>query len=307
MKKEIILKNQSDKFDILSSIWILSCNDENSIISYSGLKYRLNLDNEFNLEGLIRSRRELFRTIVPQSWINEWKIEMSQGKRIPMWIREHESKERKKIIDSLSSTDFFRCQFRTLKGAEKAPIEIIDWGLKHIDRLRKIEVEKNEAKIKKWTHMWIPIASMVVALVAVLSSVYIQDETIKTQIELKKYEISFGPKQQNYSILMSNLIYAFESAQAKNFNELRKRLDKIEQSYYNIEPFLDNSLRVIIWEQIQQFSGMCYEYVDIPFKERTDSLNNEKIDLYLKNKNFFKEKLFPALFDIDNAVHLNEN
>jgi hypothetical protein len=37
-------------------------------------------------------------------------------------------------VDELE--DFFRSQFRAEEDAPRSPIEVLDWGLKHIDRLR---------------------------------------------------------------------------------------------------------------------------------------------------------------------------
>jgi hypothetical protein len=295
MKKKSNIKQ--DDFDTLTSVWILSCNDENSIISYEGIKHRLSLEKSFNLKMLIESRRELFRTNVPLSRIEEWKMQMLQGKRLPAWLKLYKSEDRINKINSLTTTDCFRCQFRTENRAPKAPLEIIDWGLKHIDRLRKAEFETTDFKIKKWTNIWIPLVSLIVALSSVLSSVYMQQKTQETQVEMKKYEISFKPKQLNYSAFIGNLFYAFESARQMNPTTLRSNLDRIEISYYNIEPFLNKELRENIWEQFQQFSAMCYTYNNVPYEERTDSLKSKYIDSFIWYKNYFKENLYPALFE----------
>ncbi len=34
---------QIDDHDLLSAIWVMACNDENPIITFQGLRYRLNL------------------------------------------------------------------------------------------------------------------------------------------------------------------------------------------------------------------------------------------------------------------------
>ena len=295
MKKNSNIKN--DDFDILTSVWILSCNDENSIISYEGIKHRLSLDNDFDLKTLIESRSELFRTNVPSSRIEEWKKQMLLGKRLPAWIKRYKQEDRIDKIKSLKSIDCFRCQFRTENRAPKAPLEIIDWGLKHIDRLRKAEFETSDFKIRKITNIWIPLVSLIVALSSVLGSVYMQQNTQKTQIEMKKYEISFKPKQLNYSAFISNLFYAFESARQMNPITLRSNLERIEISYYNIEPFLSKELRVNIWQQFQQFTAMCYVYENTSFDERTDSVKSNYIDSFLWYKKYFKENLYPALFE----------
>ena len=55
---------RSDDFDVLSATWIMSCNDENPIITYRGIAYRSGCDED-KAKSLVRSRPELFRPGVP--------------------------------------------------------------------------------------------------------------------------------------------------------------------------------------------------------------------------------------------------
>ena len=57
-QKRITLK-ETDVFDILSATWILASNDENEIITYEGIKNRLNLPANYNVKEIIQSRRAL--------------------------------------------------------------------------------------------------------------------------------------------------------------------------------------------------------------------------------------------------------
>jgi len=142
---------ESDIFDILSATWILASNDENEIVTYEGINYRLGLPRNYNIKGLIQSRGELFRRSVPRYRLEEWKQDMLLGKHLPPWILEIEDRaERKKEIDSLTPDDVFRSQFRAGKNAPRSPVEIIDWGLQHLDRLRKASLEAHEQYAKSW-------------------------------------------------------------------------------------------------------------------------------------------------------------
>ena len=62
--------------------------------------------------------------------------------------------ERATAIEALTSGNVFRSQFRAHQGAERPPIEIIKWGLEHLDRLRKVRAEKSDASVKRW-QMWL--------------------------------------------------------------------------------------------------------------------------------------------------------
>lgn len=131
-----------DEFDILSATWILASNDENPSITYEGIKYRLNLPDDYDVRELISSRADLFRRGIPRQRLDKWKQEMLEGKHLPSWIREIEDDaERQSTISSLTTNDVFRSQFRAERDAPQSEIEIITWGLEHIDRLRKANIE----------------------------------------------------------------------------------------------------------------------------------------------------------------------
>lgn len=44
-----------DGFDILSAVWLFACNDENPIITYEGLRHRLNLDSTSDVKSSFRA------------------------------------------------------------------------------------------------------------------------------------------------------------------------------------------------------------------------------------------------------------
>jgi hypothetical protein len=158
-----------DVFDILAATWVFACNDENPIITYEGLRRRLNLEPSFDICGLVRKRTDLFRLGIPKSRLSRWKQEMLQGKHLPAWIREiSDETKRMDTINSLSSCDGFRSQFRANDGAEKSPLEVLKWGLEHIDRLRKVHYEARENSAKSW-QMWLVFAVGVMNIIATIS------------------------------------------------------------------------------------------------------------------------------------------
>jgi hypothetical protein len=161
---------QPDVFDLLSAIWVIACNDENPIITYKGITYRLKLDGSFNVRELIQSRGDLFRLGVPEERLNDWKARMLQGKNLPSWISSIEDKdERKKTIDDLTYSDVFRCQFRIEDKAPKTTLAVIDWGLQHIDRLRKATHEARDRSVKSW-QMWLVFGIGLLNIVATVVS-----------------------------------------------------------------------------------------------------------------------------------------
>jgi hypothetical protein len=145
---------EPDNFDILSATWVLSCNDENNIITYEGLIHRLGLPQNFPIRDLVKKRRDLFRLGIPKSQLDDWVGDMKLGKRLPVWIREKPSEQRALVISSLSSADGFRSQFRSEANAEKLELNVVDWGLQHIERLRKAQWDIKQKSAKSW-QMWL--------------------------------------------------------------------------------------------------------------------------------------------------------
>jgi hypothetical protein len=75
MKKRYRAPINRDKFDILSAVWVLVCNDQGSIMTYNGIKYRLKLPTDYNIKSLVEERGELFRPGVPSERLEDWKSE----------------------------------------------------------------------------------------------------------------------------------------------------------------------------------------------------------------------------------------
>lgn len=146
---------EADDLDIVSAIWILASNDENPLITYRGLTHRLGLPVKYNVRAIIASRPELFRPGATESRINTWKGEMRGGKSLPGWVNASNSEaEKKAAIEAITPNEVFRSQFRAHSNAERSPIEIIKWGLEHLDRLRKAKAEAKDASAKKW-QIWL--------------------------------------------------------------------------------------------------------------------------------------------------------
>src|SRR5438128_12623662 len=81
--------------DTVSAIWILACNDENPIITYEGIPYRLGLTPGFDIKRLVGTRAELFRHGIPSQRLRKWKEEMRAGKHLPAWIRDVDDEKTK--------------------------------------------------------------------------------------------------------------------------------------------------------------------------------------------------------------------
>jgi hypothetical protein len=155
--------------DLVSAIWILASNDENHLVTNEGIRERLGLPPHYDVRALVMSRRELFRPGAPPGELEEWKCDMTEGRRLPRWIRQVQgAAEKQETINRLTDDDVFRSQFRVGRDAPPSPIELVTWGLEHLDRLRKGQIAYREATAKSW-QMWlvfgVGVANIIVSIV----------------------------------------------------------------------------------------------------------------------------------------------
>lgn len=288
-----------DDLDIISAAWILTCNDENSIITYDGVRYRLGLPDHFDVKQLIASRVELFRHGITTRRLEMWKEEMRNGKHLPSWIRDTDDEEKRAtMIEALTRDDVFRSQFRSEAGAPRSSIRVIDWGLQHVDRLRKATVEARDERFRRITGLALPTLSMIIALAAVLSSAYLQSRSINTQIESKEYETTFRIKEDAYISFMKTLEDVYDHAYRLDIPAVIQRpallqsIDRLGTAYYSLEPFLDKQKQAEVWNQYQEFASMCLELHKAP-----ESPDREKYhDRFLAFRLYFRTQLHEALF-----------
>ncbi|HET6232774.1 MAG TPA: hypothetical protein VFE05_22050 [Longimicrobiaceae bacterium] len=253
-----------EEYGRLAAIWVLSCNDENPAMSYLGIMHRVGLPNRAAAEALVHARPELFRKRLPAPRLEAWKTEMMQNKRLPRWLREKEEKERKEIIAALTPEDFFRNQFRTAPDAPVTSVELLDWGLEHIDRLRKAAVDAADEHFKRVQTFVIPMLSTAVAVAAVASGCWQQQQQAAAGVQLKKYELSYGPRQQAYREFMQAATMASSSATAQNRPGVADASRNMEVAFYGLEPFLSEQERSTVWNEFAVLSIDCLKLADSP-------------------------------------------
>lgn len=296
-----------DDLDTLSTIWILACVDKNPLVTYEGLVYRLGVPDRDWIKALVKKHGELFRTTGSATALETWKLAMLQNTRQPHWVVSIEDDaERRAKINSLTTDDVFRSQFRVADPSRSA-IEIIDWGLQHIERLRKARVEAREERAKKWAVIWIPLITSFLGLIVLLSGVYVQVANTRTQKDLqmlsldiqkklKYYEVELKPKQDGYSSMMKHLEEAYEGAQAGNTQSMKAALNQLELTYLSVEPFLLTDkfdVRENVKAKIGGLSEACQRMADPSRCPPGTAVCEEE---YRKKRDEFQGTLFRALF-----------
>jgi hypothetical protein len=297
----------AEKFDedLLPAIWILSCNDENPIITYRGIALRIGI-TEAEAKKLVSERRELFRPGIRLSRLNSWKDRMRAGKNLSGWLLEiADVDERRKAIDALSPNDVFRNQFRVEDGAPKCSIEIINWGLSHLDLIRKNAAMAREERLKRWGTVILPTGAILVSLVVALTAQALQWKASNDQRSLKFYEVNFKPKQENYAAFMSAFNEAILACASADQQKALVQMNRMETAYFSLDPFFDDESRKSIFSKFVQFSKLCDAQARKPallgsdWKD-VDREAYQKLMLEIASlKQFFRENIFKSLFGKD--------
>ena len=281
--------------DTISAIWILASNDENPEISYIGLRHRLHLAEWIDERQLVAQRGELFRLKIPKTRLTEIKTRYRIGSHLPIWLREiPEGQKREETIENLTEDDFFRSQFRAEPNAPRSPIEIMNWGLQHIDRLRKTAIGVRETKMKRWSSIWIPLLSTCITLVAVSGSLYVQRQASADQRALKEYEVSFRPKVDGYTRFLQALSTSFERAANPQKAGLSESFNDADLIVIQLEPFLKSNIRDRFRNDFMLFENFCFETK--PRDQLTKMQADSVIDVFIKYRNGFHTTLYSALF-----------
>jgi hypothetical protein len=291
--------------DLLPAIWILSCNDENPIITYKGIAARIGT-TEADAQRLIGAHRELFRPGILPSRLNRWKDRMRAGRNLPGWLLEiADQEERENAIEGLSAKDVFRNQFRVEDGAPKCSIEIINWGLSHLDLMAKRAATTREEKLKRIGTVILPMGAILVSLLVALSAQGLQWKTSNDQRALKFYEVNFKPKQENYAAFMSAFNEATVACSSGSSQNALIQVNRMESAYFALEPFLDEENRKAIFSKHVQFSTLCEAQARKPavagrdWKD-VDKEASEKLVLEITSlKQFFRENILKSLFGRD--------
>lgn len=275
-------------------------------MTYRYTAERLDGANIESIKAIVGKRPELFRLKISVETLEAWKNDMLGRKRLPAWVKEADNKnDFEKFIAELQISDVFHSRFRILENSEPTKIEIIEWGLQHIDRLRKSSLDSIEVN-RRWIKEWlIPILSILVAVVTVICSSVIQYfglitqeasqiRTIESTEKLKKYEVSFAQRTAAYSKLMDAVDSVQHEAVTGNVEKVLIDLQRIEAAFHQLRPFLSPNAQ-------REFIDINSEYTkflsEISKRQNGLPLSNEDTATFSKFKLFFADKVYIETFE----------
>jgi hypothetical protein len=90
---------------------------------------------------------------------------------------------------------------------------------------------------------------------------------------------------------LQNITFFF--AQENNSAQMYQSKDRVESSFYIVEPFLNYKDRDRIWMQYQQFSKLCDSVLKVNVAKKSTT---KILDSFIWYKKFFRTNLYEALF-----------
>lgn len=153
-----------------------------------------------------------------------------------------------------------------------------------------IELHDIQKERARRIFIWSPL---IVAAISILGTFFVQYDSNQKQAALKHYEVELKPKQESYANFMKNITRAYYSAHAHNHIDYLKAIEESESSIYTFEPFLSPSDQQHIWNDYQQFKGLCSVMLKNDTTKKNNNLAFKSYDLHKKQ---FRSYLYNALF-----------
>jgi hypothetical protein len=143
----------------------------------------------------------------------------------------------------------------------------------------------------------IPILSTVIALVGILSGVYLQTNSTQAQIRMNQFEVTFNAKQQGYADLMATMQNGFFSSMDGNRDERISHTDKLHSLFFSIEPFISTAdLRNQLWNEMQEIIFVCNHTCDAVNNRVDTATIDDLVGDYIQKRDSFSQKLRNVLF-----------
>ncbi|MCD8443272.1 hypothetical protein LNI88_11790 [Tenacibaculum dicentrarchi] len=157
---------------LITTIWILSSNDQTSQMTYRGISERVSNCTEEKVKEYVKAFPELFQEEIPKLHLKAWKEQMLNKKNRPKWIAQSKNKE--DLIKGLTIDDVFRNRFRNSIDEPPLDRDLIKWGLDYIDNY----FIKKEEKTNKW---WVRSGNILIPFISLLIASYAINQTSKSQ------------------------------------------------------------------------------------------------------------------------------
>jgi hypothetical protein len=264
---------------------------------------------EPEVEKLVRGRSELFSTIISRQWLKEWKDWVKTG-HYPRYIIDNYSDKtsRDAAIDGINVDHVFRSQFRTHSKQEPCDIEHISWGIEHIDRLRKANMEAKEQRLATWSGF----TSVLLPVLTILGTFYITDQTLRNtrllnenttaltrqvaaaDIRVKILDLLAKERGDSFAVSVNAMEDAFQAASKRDTQQLTSNLKAIRASFYKLEQEIESDeIRAELWKRYQEFSDLCQRLAAL---NRKTAASEDVLHRFQEQKRLTHDLLYKTIF-----------
>lgn len=173
---------------------------------------------------------------------------------------------------------------------------------KRIKRFKDPPTKCNPNNIKDF---WIPFLSIVVAIISILSNVFMQtwisyrqDELKKfelnKQFQLKQYEITFNERKVLYINFMQHFDNSFHDAYWGERRDFSDNYEKLKTTTRSMEPYFGKDEFNSIERKLHDYWAFCT--VTIISREKRENINIQSVYTeYYSYQNFFRNILYAEL------------
>lgn len=298
-KKTQLKKDSPEYFKILSAIWMISNTEECPLILYKQLYISLKISESIDLKGIIQDNREFFKHGSNQKELDIMKTIWKRDGLNPDYLKtSQKSEEVNNNIDKIGTDDVFKSYFRISGCNEKTSIEIINWGVNHIDKLQQAIKDKKKYMIFRFSAILLPLFTMIFSMSIHLLTSYNQQRLMNYNLTLKKIEQGSLHSNMIINDIYSNVIDLNNNILSIDSLTFYKKVSEIEKNLFYLIPF---SATV----SVSEIENELKKYKEIGFRLLSDksirSSDSTKflINLMEENKKIITGFLIKNLDTID--------
>jgi len=150
----------------------------------------------------------------------------------------------------------------------------------------------HEKKIKE---VYIPLFSLLIGLLGLLTGIVLQVLDTKSQITLKKYEVTFIEKQKAYAAFFGTMVDCYRDVTDNNRPKLSNDFQALESKLFAMEPFMTQANRVDTNMLLLKFNDLVSKTLNFARDGKVDVASFAQE--YEELKNNMHDKLFLVLFE----------
>src|SRR5262249_16257573 len=148
----------------------------------------------------------------------------------------------------------------------------------------KAAADKRQERRGHWT-MLLSLASVCVTVATLAATTLLQKRSIDTQTELKRYEVTFRPRQEAYTALVSSIGQVLANTFQQDQSHFAANLSRVYNQILTISIFLRSEVMIELLDQYSDFAKVSRDIVlrsDPPSDEERARLINFLSSLSLK-------------------------